>query len=159
MRIYLSGNEEKIIEINKADNKFVLEFNNREYEVSLREVGVNKYFSFDGVKWSKLVEVKEINETYILDERFLINAGFKPSGQGVEDFGSLITQMPGKVIKVLAKEGGNVKKGDTLLILEAMKMENEIKSGIDAKIKAIHVKENQNIESGQLLIELDALEV
>ncbi len=159
MRIYLSGNEEKIIELNQSDEGYILEFNNETYNIYTREIGVNNYFSFDKLKWSKLVTVKGIEATYLLDQKYLINAGFKPSGQGSVDFGSLVTQMPGKVIKISVQEGDLVKKGETLLILEAMKMENEIKSGIDAKIKSIHVSENQNIDSGQLLIELEETEV
>ncbi len=158
MRIYLSGSNERVIDLNKSDEGFTLELNNKLHNIYTKKVGLNNYFSFDKKKWAKLVELNHIDETFILDERILINAGFKPSGQGSEDFGSLITQMPGKVIKILVKEGDIVKKGKTLLILEAMKMENEIKSGMDAKIKSIHVKENQSIESGQLLIELEEID-
>ena len=63
--------------------------------------------------------------------------------------------MPGKVIKIKVKEGDEVKKGDTLLILEAMKMENEIKSGLEGVVKTIHCKEGQALDSGVLMMELE----
>lgn len=62
--------------------------------------------------------------------------------------------MPGLVLNVLVGEGQEVKKGDTLLILEAMKMENSIKSPTDGIIKKIHVQPKTAVEKNQLLIEL-----
>jgi biotin carboxyl carrier protein len=66
-------------------------------------------------------------------------------------------QMPGRIIKVLVSEGEKVTKDQSLLIMEAMKMENEIKSTADAVVKSIKIQENQNVESGALLIELGSL--
>lgn len=63
--------------------------------------------------------------------------------------------MPGKVVKVLKKEGDKVLKGETVLILEAMKMENEIKSGAEGTIKIINVKEGQALEAGFLMAEIE----
>ena len=63
--------------------------------------------------------------------------------------------MPGLVLEVAAEIGQEVKKGDALLILEAMKMENVIKSVGDGTVKAIHVKEGEALEKGQLMIEME----
>jgi biotin carboxyl carrier protein len=60
--------------------------------------------------------------------------------------------MPGMVLKVLVSEGMEVKKGDALLILEAMKMENNIKAIGDAKVKSIICKAGKAVEKNQLLI-------
>ena len=69
--------------------------------------------------------------------------------------GELLTQMPGKVVKILVEEGQTVQKGETLIILRAMKMENEIKSSLDGVVKAIHVKEGQALENGVLMMEVE----
>lgn len=69
--------------------------------------------------------------------------------------GELKTQMPGKIIKVMVNEGDPVEKGQTLIILEAMKMENEIKSGMDGTVKTIHVKEGDALEQGILMMEVE----
>jgi biotin carboxyl carrier protein len=61
--------------------------------------------------------------------------------------------MPGMVLKILVEEGTEVKKGDALLILEAMKMENILKSPADGKVKAITVKKGVAVEKNQVLIE------
>ena len=63
--------------------------------------------------------------------------------------------MPGLVLEVAAEIGQEVKKGDPLLILEAMKMENVIKSMGEGKVKAIHIKQGEALEKGQLMIEME----
>ena len=54
--------------------------------------------------------------------------------------------MPGLVLKILKKVGDNISKGETVMILEAMKMENEIKSNVDGIITEIHVSEGKPVE-------------
>ncbi|MDN3580192.1 acetyl-CoA carboxylase biotin carboxyl carrier protein subunit [Mucilaginibacter flavus] len=61
--------------------------------------------------------------------------------------------MPGMVLKVFAIEGQDVKKGDNLFVLEAMKMENIIKAPADVVIKKIKIKAGEKVEKGQILIE------
>ena len=63
--------------------------------------------------------------------------------------------MPGLVLSVEARIGQEVKKGDAVLILEAMKMENVIKSPGEGVIKKILVKQGQAVEKGLVLVELD----
>lgn len=63
--------------------------------------------------------------------------------------------MPGLVLEVAVKEGQSIVKGDTLLILEAMKMENVIKSMGEGIVKKIHVKKGTAVDKGQLMIDID----
>jgi biotin carboxyl carrier protein len=63
--------------------------------------------------------------------------------------------MPGMILKVLVEPGQQINKGDALLILEAMKMENVLKAGGSAKVKAIKVDERTAVEKGAVLIELE----
>lgn len=60
--------------------------------------------------------------------------------------------MPGLVLKVLANEGDEVKQGDNILVLEAMKMENIIKSPADGIIKSIRIKPSDKVEKNQVMI-------
>jgi len=60
--------------------------------------------------------------------------------------------MPGKVSKVNAKVGDVVKKGDVLMILEAMKMQNEIGSPAAGTVKAINVAKGQSVKPGEVMI-------
>lgn len=68
--------------------------------------------------------------------------------------GDLKAPMPGLVVDVPVKEGDTVKKGETLVILEAMKMENALKAAGDATVKKIMVKKGQAVEKNTVLIQL-----
>ena len=61
--------------------------------------------------------------------------------------------MPGLIVELKVKDGDEVKTGDTLLILEAMKMENIIKAPGDARVKSVRVKMGEGVEKNQVLIE------
>ena len=61
--------------------------------------------------------------------------------------------MPGMVLNVLVKEGDTVKKGDALIVLEAMKMENILKSPTEGTIKKISAKKGSPVEKNELLIQ------
>lgn len=113
------------------------------------------YYSFDQKSWKKLPKLG-VNEVLVSNsEVYRVFRGFKPGGLNKGGAGALITQMPGKVVKLMKKEGEKVSKGETVLILEAMKMENEIKSGADGVIKTIYVKEGQALEAGFLMVEIE----
>jgi biotin carboxyl carrier protein len=68
--------------------------------------------------------------------------------------GGLTAPMPGKIVKVLISEGGQVKKGDLLMILEAMKMEHKVLSPKDGKVKSLRFKEGDRVSQGEDLVEL-----
>jgi biotin carboxyl carrier protein len=63
-------------------------------------------------------------------------------------------QMPGKILKLLVQPGAQVEKNQPLLVMEAMKMENEIRSAIAGEVANLCVKEGQAVETGALLLEL-----
>ena len=63
--------------------------------------------------------------------------------------------MPGLVLEIAVTEGQEVKEGDKILILEAMKMENSILIHTNAKIKRIAVSAGQAVDKGQVLVELE----
>jgi len=63
----------------------------------------------------------------------------------------LSAPMPGKVTKVMVKEGSTVKKGEVVIILEAMKMQNEISAPIDGTVKSINVNVGQSVKPGQVM--------
>ena len=64
--------------------------------------------------------------------------------------------MPGKVLSVVVSEGDEVKKGDAIIILEAMKMENVLKAEGDYTIKKVLVNTQESVEKNQILIELES---
>ncbi len=67
---------------------------------------------------------------------------------------SLMAPMPAKVLKVLTTPGAAVRKGDTLVILEAMKMELPLRASSDATVKAVHCREGALVQPDTVLVEL-----
>ena len=63
--------------------------------------------------------------------------------------------MPGKILKVNVNAGAAVKKGDVLLVLEAMKMENEIVAPQDGTVASVNVSKGDSVEAGQVIITLN----
>ena len=69
--------------------------------------------------------------------------------------GGLIAPMPGKVVDLKVKVGSKVKKGDTLVILEAMKMEHQVKASEDGKVSKLLIRKDDQLENGALLMVVD----
>jgi biotin carboxyl carrier protein len=86
------------------------------------------------------------------EARYLINRGNGNLETGEKWIKS---PMPGKVVKVNVSEGDSVAKGQTVLILSAMKMESEYKSPVDGTVKKIAVREGDIVEGNQVLIEFE----
>lgn len=73
----------------------------------------------------------------------------------VHDPYRIISYIPGTIVRVVAKEGQEVHRGDTVLILEAMKMKNRLLIEKHGIIKSIHVTEGEKVPKNYLMIELD----
>ncbi len=110
------------------------------------EIGNIRFFS----------KITKSNETLVVhgpwgDILFKILPRFKSIGQETRD-GGLIAPMPGKVIDLKVKVGSKIKKGDTLVVLEAMKMEHTVKAVEDGVIDELFVSQNDQVENGALLM-------
>lgn len=121
----------------------------------VKSIAGKNFISKDKIRWNKLPKISSQSPLVSVTETLNVYKGFKPSGLNSASAGELISQMPGKVIKVMTTEGAVVNVGDTLIILEAMKMENEIKAGVNGVVKSVQVEEGQVLESGHLMIEIE----
>ena len=90
----------------------------------------------------------------VLDERKARRGGAGASLGGADEK-EVCSMMPGKVVELLAQVGDAVEKDQGVIIIEAMKMENEIRAPVAGTVKAIHVEAGQTVESGELLVELE----
>ena len=84
-----------------------------------------------------------------LSPKFLKRKPYNPPSQK-----AIISFIPGTVLEILVKEGQDVRKGEDLVILDAMKMQNIMKCNIDGTIKKIHVSKGDKVSKGTILIEL-----
>ncbi len=98
---------------------------------------------------NNLYEVEIFNQLDILIEEMGLSLG---AAQVVND---IKAPMPGLILDVIIKEGDEVKEGDYLLVLEAMKMENTLTAPRDGLVKSITVKKGETVEKNQLLIEME----
>ncbi len=130
------------------NNRFHVMFNNRSYNAELLEVDSS----------SKTLSIKVNNTIYSIKaedeyDRLLKKLGF--SDMNSRKVSQLKAPMPGLVLKVPVEVGQEIAKDDTLLILEAMKMENVVKSPTAGKIKQVKIKEGDAVNKGQVLIEFE----
>jgi len=73
---------------------------------------------------------------------------------GATNEGVVTTAMPGRIVRVLVPEGQRVEKGDALLIVEAMKMENEIKAPVAGELSEVMVSEGDTVDAGAKLVRI-----
>ncbi len=115
----------------------------------------------DGVSY----EVRIIgNEVTIAGARFLVEIDdprqWKRSAGSADSSGqsSLTAAMPGKIVRVLVAVGDEVIAGQSVLVIEAMKMQNELKAPRTGRVTAIEVKENDSVNAGALLATIGELQ-
>ena len=157
-------NEQLDLEIDLNEGLALINGEYFEYEIS--EYNGRYYFRVGKQLWILAnVQVKgtqirfNINgypvQLHIKNEQALLleTLGMKPElEQSTKD---IKAPMPGKVLSIEVEEGNQVQEGETILVLEAMKMENEIKSPIQGRIKTIQVELGQTIDKQTLLVELE----
>ena len=115
----------EVLEADYQTKSFLIKINNTKYSVAVKD-------RFD----------------LLLDQLGMSNA----SSAKVND---LKAPMPGLIVDIKVQVGDTVKKGDTILILEAMKMENVLKATGEGIIKAIKIAPKQNVEKNQVMIEFE----
>ena len=158
---------DKTFEIEIKDNE--IELNGKPVNLDLIQTGSQKYHLILDFKSYNLELVSQNNksgEVAVKVNNILVNVvvktaldellrkmGLNNNNAGpTKDIGA---PMPGLILDVVVNEGDEVVKGDKLLVLEAMKMENIIKSPNSGKIKSIVVKKGDSVESGQKLIHFE----
>jgi glutaconyl-CoA/methylmalonyl-CoA decarboxylase subunit gamma len=131
----------------KADEKFgtYILWKNRKYPVEIVRSRQNKYeILFNDISYTFTVETP-----FSLQRMKVLNA---QKGKAVAEY--VKAPMPGKIIDVLVREGSVVQRGEPVVILEAMKMQNEILSPVNGTVVKISAKPNTNVMKDDLLVEI-----
>ena len=145
--ILYKSNRDGSFEINKGINAKIIEWNNSGIDIEIED---KRFFSKVTRKDKNLIVHGPWG-----DILFKIMPRFKSINQEVQD-GGLIAPMPGKVIDLKVKVGSKIKKGDTLVILEAMKMEHTVKATEDGVIDELFISNHDQVENGALLMVIKA---
>jgi len=118
---------------------------NKKYMLDVIEKNQNRYTIMINGVWHSFTVETPIS---LKRRRFLERQGETSSVVSIE------APMPGKIIDLLVEEGSEVKEGDPIIILEAMKMQNEISSHVTGIVKSISVKKNDSVMKDDVLIDI-----
>lgn len=118
---------------------------NKKYMLDVIEKKQNRYTVMVNGVWHTFTVETPIS---LKRKRYLEQHGGASSGVSIE------APMPGKIIDILVEEGSEVKEGEPIIILEAMKMQNEITSHISGIVKSVLVKKNESVMKDDVLIEI-----
>ena len=140
-RISVDGNEFVVDGKKTGRTNFSLIVENRSFEIEVDNREDDYRVLVDGRNY----------HIHLLDERRVRVGGDSASAQA-QGRQKVSVPMPGKVIAILVAEGDAVEKGQGLVIVEAMKMENEVHSPIAGEVKEIKVKTGDTVEGGAVLL-------
>ena len=154
---------------NGAENRWICKLNGTEIALDVVQISENSLSIVTGGKsfqvqresgaresrgdTQKVIVCGKSYEVNIRDARSLRNRRATAGG----DAGplKLRASMPGKVVRVLANTGDNVQAGTGILVIEAMKMQNEVRSPKDGAIKELLAREGMNVNAGDVLAVLE----
>ena len=151
------GGEKHEIEITRDGSKVFARVDEREYELEASEVEPNVYlFKYNNRVFELYVAPNGIVNTgdhqleiAVSDPKRL--RGSAGASAGAEGIAEIKTAMPGKLVRILVAEGAEIKQGDAVLVVEAMKMQNEMKSPKDGVVKEIRFAEGATVNAGDIL--------
>jgi biotin carboxyl carrier protein len=152
------------VALEKKEGRFFVRDEESFYEADIRYISPGVISILIGQKSFRVYVVRDNTRRYVYfrGQHFTVqepgdasNSAHTGMEGAPEDKLVVKAPMPGKVIKVNVDEKDEVRKNQTLAIVEAMKMENEIKSSIDGRVKKIHVSEGDLVDSDIPLIELE----
>lgn len=144
--VYYKSNRDNTFSVNEDSTAQILNWSGKGIDI---EINNSRFFS----------KVTQDKDNLVVhgpwgDVLFKVLPRFTLPGTEIQA-GGLVAPMPGKVIDLKVKVGSKVKKGDTLVILEAMKMEHQVKASKDGKITKVLIKKDDQLENGALLMVLD----
>jgi biotin carboxyl carrier protein len=162
-----AGGRTRTVGVRRNNDGFVVSLDGREHTVDVNEI--------DGT-WSLLLDTKSYEVSFVegLDGAMMVHVngqavpvsvdagrrdrGARGRGAGAGATGSaagphrIVAPMPGKIVKVLVKSGDSVQPRQGLVVVEAMKMENELRSQKAGTVSEVRVKEGASVEAGTILV-------
>lgn len=151
------------VAIERDGNRLTARVDDRIYELEMSEPESNVYlFKHDGKIFEATVTSGDTTHVRIraneFDIRIIDPKKLRSAGAGSDHADGIVeirTAMPGKVVRVLLESGATVSKGDGVLVVEAMKMQNELKSPKDGTIKEVRVAEGATVAAGDILATIE----
>lgn len=154
----INGQDIKVQNFKHSGDTVSFELNGKEYFYMLISKDGQELILDNGGRFKAAVSSpnKEGESMVIANGKEAIgSAGTKKMKKAGAHGGGLTSPMPGKIFKVLKEAGSEVKKGEAILILEAMKMEHSIRSDKDGKVTKINYKVGELVQGGVTLAEVE----
>ena len=162
LKAELAGQDHQI-SIQRQESVVLAEVDGRRYELEIRPLGAGEYLLLDGNKVYDChvenvhnhpndVEVSLRGATYavkLTDPKRLRSA--QSDAEHDQGIARIVAPMPGKVVRVLVEAGAVVESGAGILVVEAMKMQNEMKAPKAGKVISIHAQEGSTVNAGDVL--------
>lgn len=144
------GDTEEDVGLDLAGGRVSARIGARAYELEVREIEPGSYLFFFN---DRVREVRVDDSIKIIDPRRLRSG--QNSGAHHHGVAQIVAQMPGKVVKVHVEAGAEVEKGVGVVVVEAMKMQNEMKSPRAGVVVSVNVKPGDTVNAGDVLFVLD----
>ena len=157
---YEHDNHVYSVTVERRKDSFYIIYDNTEYKVRAKEIkpGHLKITLGDRTIKSLVTEGEKEKYVFIEGDVFKVKpielTGRKKTKKKGSDKDNLNSPISGRVVEVCVKEGKKVNKNDVLMVIEAMKMEYLIRTPFTGVVKKIHFKENDQIEIGQLTVDV-----
>lgn len=164
LELKINGRRATVKKIKQAGSILTVSVDDKIYEVDLYKVSPVEYSIINkGTSYNvEVIESMDKNlfnvntffneyDIEVIDERRKHSA-FRSQSELENSSNSVLSPMPGKVVKVLVNPGDKVVAGQTIIVLSAMKMENEFKAGRDGTVSKVPVKEGDVVDTHQLLV-------
>lgn len=165
LQIHFEGADHEI-EINKSkDGVYQFIFDENEFECELLyidktevdfKIGNNSYYAGFSKADDEMVKVSINGGEFLIRRNDLLDTEHVAVEEevSVSEGNMILSPIPGRVFKILVKEGDEVKKDDVVVVIEAMKMENNITTKMDGKITKIIVAIDDMVDAGAALVEI-----
>jgi len=161
LSFWLNNREYRLSVIEKQKKTISVELNGKTYEVTVAFLNEDEILLIiDGKVYNAIIcsnnsayRVCINGSSFVVEKKSVsqILGKEKPQGQKRD----VKTSMPGKIVKLLLAEGDDVEEGQAVLILEAMKMQNEIKSPQNGRVTKIGPNAGDSVETGALLFTVE----
>ena len=165
--VNLEHRSAKVDLLNRAGNKVLLDIDGHKYDVDIAMVEKGVYsIIYNGHSYNVELIEGDSSKKYIVNtfaKTFnveIVDAESKyissrSQGMEAEEENSVVSPMPGKVVRIPVSVGDAVTAGQTLIVVEAMKMQSEFKASHDKKVLEILVKEGDTVNAHQLMMKLE----
>ena len=168
MQTYIATSREQThrLEVHEDKHGLHVRLDNRDFPVDVLQVGPHLYsLLLDGRSYE--IDVLEMEEASLVlvngqpfrveiqRERELGGRSRRKKATAEASEQTVLAPMPGKVAKLLVKPGDVVRAGDGIVVVEAMKMENELKASVAGTVKEIRTEEGKAVNGGDVLVVLE----